>query len=94
MKFNKQFLIDKNETGDYVETGYTSKSRWALNYFGIFSHEGKFYRTTWQQGATEYQEQQPYEYDDAEVECPEVVPVQKTITVYEVTQASGGSEHG
>lgn len=94
MKFSKAFLINKNETDDYVATGFTSKSRWSLNYFGIFSYEGKFYRTTWQQGATEYQDTSPYEYDDSEIYCPEVVAVQKTITVYEPIQSDGGSEHG
>lgn len=83
MKFSKEFLVDLNEVGGYVATCMTHKSRWAVHYSGVFEYEGKLYQTTWQQGATEYQDVTPYEYEDGEIECPEVVPAQKIITVYE-----------
>ena len=57
--------------------------RWTSRHKLIFSHEGKFYRAYYSKGLTEYQEQGPYEDEGDEIECEEVRPVQKIITVYE-----------
>lgn len=37
----------------------------------VFEDNGKFYQTTYSEGATEMQYESPWEYDD-EVECTEV----------------------
>jgi len=68
---------------DVITTEITGTSRWSIHYKMIFSFDHKFYSTEYSRGATEYQDEGPYEYDSEEVECPEVKPVQKTITVYE-----------
>jgi len=43
-------------------------SRWSIQYEGIFKHleSGKFYRLNWQVGATESQDESPFEYDKPE----------------------------
>jgi hypothetical protein len=84
MKFSKEFLIDKLDTrGGYVAEGISGTSRWSIDHWGVFEHESKFYETVYSVGATECQDGRPYEYDDAEIECPEVVAVIKQVTVYE-----------
>lgn len=67
----------------FIDSGIDGKRRWSVDHWGVFAHEGKFYRTTYSVGATEQQDESPYEYEDDMIECPEVVPVSKTITVYE-----------
>jgi len=49
----------------------------------VFRHDGKFYETHYQRGATECQEERPYEHDEAEIECPEVFAREKTVIVCE-----------
>ena len=49
-------------------------NRWSIIYEGVFLHEnsGKYYKTTWSTGATEQQEEKPFEFDAPEL--TEVVP--------------------
>jgi hypothetical protein len=88
MKFKKELLqeltygdIDGYEVIEQKMTGHT---RWSLQYSMIFKFEDKLYKTSYSTGATEYQDEEPYEYEPDEIECPEVIPMEKTITVYEV----------
>lgn len=85
MKFDKEFLIDLAYAKDVpvVDEQIVGHSRWSIEYEQIFEHGGKFYRTSFSKGATEYQDEQPYEYDEDKIECQEVVPVEKVVTVYE-----------
>lgn len=80
MKFSKEFLQD--EGGETIECVITGKSRWALQYRRVFKHNERFYETHYSVGATESQEETPYEYDPSDIECAEVFPTQKTVTVY------------
>ena len=92
MKFDKSVLIDLLY-GDYdndgmkkayvIENELISNDRWSLHYRMIFKYADKYYETFYSRGATEYQDEQPYEFEDDMIECDEVVPVEKTITVYE-----------
>lgn len=90
MKFKKQQLKelvwgDEPEGLMIVEEPkIIDTSRWSIIYEMIFSFEDKFYETSFCRGATEHQEESPYEYDEDEIECKEVVPVEKTIIVYEI----------
>jgi len=87
VKFKKQDLIDLLEGEDSPLTEISNRivdnSRWSIQYKLIFSFGGKFYKTHYSVGATEYQSERPFEYDPDEIECQEVVPVERTITVYE-----------
>lgn len=55
---------------DWEETKGTKNieehSRWSVMYKGIFLHRpsGKYYELYWSVGATENQDEQPFEYDD------------------------------
>lgn len=84
MKFKKEFLLDEiMNTEAVVHTKIVDTSRWNIHYYMVFKHEGKLYGVYFSRGATEMQDEQPFEYDGDEIECDEVEAVQKTITVYE-----------
>lgn len=57
-------------------------SRWSVLHNIIFKYENKFWETQYSVGATENQDERPWEYDEV-VECCEVRPVEKIIIVYE-----------
>ena len=73
--YNKDFkIIDKN---------IVDHSRWSILYEIVVQNvkTGKFYKDSYSIGATESQDEQPYECTDQDFQ--EVFPVEKTITVYE-----------
>lgn len=81
MKFSKKFLqVDGGET---VYDRIVGHGRWSVHHERVFKHEGKFYKTDYRTGATESQDESPYDYEPDEIECVEVFPREKTITVYE-----------
>lgn len=92
MKFEKEWLKDlvwgdiPKEEATVVEKELVDTSRWSNIYEIVFKVEDKFYSSSYSVGATEMQDEQPYEYDDDEIECCEVVPVEKTIIVYEAVK--------
>lgn len=70
--FTKEFL--KNELDlpySAIKDTIVDTSRWSIQHEIIFEYEGKFYRTYYSVGATEMQDERPWEYDDT-VECTEV----------------------
>ena len=72
IKLHKDYL--KNELdlpSSAVLDEITDTSRWSIHHRIIFKHEGKFYETYYSEGATEMQDESPWEYED-EVECDEV----------------------
>lgn len=83
MKFTKEFLRESLYGDTTVQDTITDHSRWSVGHERIFKHEGKLYRTWYSVGATENQDESPYEYADNEIECPEVIAVTRTVTVYE-----------
>jgi hypothetical protein len=81
MKFSKEFLLEnalENEISDKI----IDRSRWSVTYRRIFEFQGKFYETHYSVGATEYQEECPYEGEGDEIECKEVFPTEVTVIVY------------
>ena len=85
MLFKKDFLkyIDNEKNVDVISTELIDSSRWSLQYRRVFLYEDRFYETYFSRGATEQQDEHPYEYDEDEIECNEVFPIEKTIIVYE-----------
>lgn len=72
MKFKKSYLI--NELGlpySAMVDKIIDTSRWSIHHEIVFEHQGKFYQTEYSEGATEMQDESPWEYDD-EVDCVEV----------------------
>ena len=64
---------------EIVDTG-----RWSVHKEAIVQRlsDGKFFKTNFSEGATESQDERPFEYD-SKATFTEVVPVEKTIVVYE-----------
>jgi hypothetical protein len=59
----------------------TDHGRWSVGYTGVFQHTPtrKHYRLNWSRGATECQDESPFEYTDpdpVEVEQREVTAIQ------------------
>lgn len=81
MKFTKEQLLDKLD-GEAEEDTIVETSRWSVLHDLIFRHEGNFYQTTYSCGATEQQDEAPFEYNDPETECPLVVQVPETVMVW------------
>lgn len=83
MKFTKEFLQESiDDTENTVQDIIIDHSRWSVTHHRIFKHEGKFYETFYSVGATENQDEAPYEWADNEIECAEVQPVETMIVVY------------
>lgn len=86
MEFKKQWLQDlvweDVEDGEIIENDVVDTSRWSIHYNLVFKFNDKFYNTSYSRGATESQYEDPFEYEDDEIECVEVAPVTKTITIY------------
>jgi hypothetical protein len=91
--FKKDALQDlvSGESGTLkkVSDTITGKSRWSLNHELVFQEEatGRFFCTHYSEGATEQQDESPFEYDPDDVEVTEVFPVEKTVTVYSTKPA-------
>jgi hypothetical protein len=87
MKLTKEeacnIICDFENDWETVSTSVDSNSRWSIHKSGVFKHlpTNKFYRLKWSEGATEYQDERPFEYSDPDP--IEVRPVEKTIIVYE-----------
>lgn len=59
------------------------QNRWSIIYLGVFVHKptGKHYEMSWSVGATEYQDEQPFENHDPEPY--EVIETERLVTVWE-----------
>lgn len=51
-----------------VDQKIIDSSRWSMSMESIVKIDGKYYRVHWEQGATEYQENEYYEQEADEVE--------------------------
>lgn len=85
MKFKKEDLIGlaygSHDADVYkvIQKEIEETSRWSVHYSMVFEFEGKLYLTNYSIGATEMQDEDPYEYDDDEIECCEVEAYEATI---------------
>jgi len=75
-EYNEDFEVIKDEI-------YDDGARWTNTYELIVKRilDNKYFRSYYTRGATEYQEQGPWEYENPKF--IEVFPVEKTIIVYE-----------
>ncbi len=72
MKFKKEFLMNELDLPwSAIENNIVDSSRWSISYEIVFKHEEKYYSAYYSVGATESQDESPWEYED-EVECTEV----------------------
>lgn len=76
-EFSKEFLLDILCSGDKViEDKIVEHRRWSVDHEMIFKHEGKYYRSYYSRGATEMQDEQPYEHEKDPIKVTEVKKVQ------------------
>lgn len=81
-KFMQGILWDEHDEATIVSDEIVDNSRWSIIHDLTFKYNDKFYNTSYSVGATEQQDESPWEYED-EVVCHEVTPVEKTVIVYE-----------
>ena len=76
MKFKKEMLreivYDDCMFAEMVEDIITGTTRWSIIHRMIFKYKGRFYQVIYSKGATEQQEEIPFEYAAEEIDCPEV----------------------
>lgn len=73
MLINKKILLeDLDLPWSAIENTVVDNSRWSIQHEIIFEYQGKFYCTYYSVGATEQQDESPWEYED-NVGCTEVV---------------------
>lgn len=87
MKFKVDFLKDELDLPySAIESKIIDNNRWSVIYEIIFEYNGKFYQTSYSTGATEMQDESPWEYE-SEIECDEVekklVEIEKWVPVNE-----------
>lgn len=69
---------------EVVQSNLIDTTRWSHVHERVYKDlaTGKYWRTTYRVGATECQDEGPYEYDGEEIELEEVVPVEIKKTIY------------
>ena len=82
-----QDLLIEGGTEDLglIDDIISGKSRWSINHNLVFTEKAtwRFYRVRYSEGATEQQDERPFEYDGDDIEAEEVRPVKRVVTVYE-----------
>ncbi len=83
-KSNLQSLVGYEEVEDLevVHDEIWDHRRWVVVHRLIFKKNNKLYETTYNIGATESQDESPFEYEPDEISCQEVREIQ--IKGYEV----------
>ena len=72
------------KTPGKVHDQITDNGRWSIHHKMIFkAKDGLHYQTHYSVGATEYQDETPFEYAPVQIECEQVEQVEKTVLVWE-----------
>ena len=73
MTFSKDYLMNELDLpyGRTVSDKIIDTTRWSIIHEIIFEDKGRFYQTTYSEGATECQDESPWEYEE-NIECDEV----------------------
>jgi hypothetical protein len=63
-------IDDDHDDWAKVKEEIIDTRRWSVRYLGVFSHKpsGRFYQMAWSVGATEQQDEQPFEFETPELE--------------------------
>lgn len=70
------------DVAEVVQDEITDTTRWSVHHECVFKLEDKFYMTDYSVGATEMQDESPYEYDGDWVRVTEVEEKQVTVTKF------------
>lgn len=86
-KYSRDYLVNElglPYEGNVIYDKIIDTTRWSIVHEIVFEDNGKFYQTTYMEGATEIQDERPWEYEDV-IECTEValreVKVKKWVPV-------------
>lgn len=84
-----ELLYDDSEVLSTIKTDIIDTSRWSIINEIVFEDlsDGKFYSTTYSVGATECQDESPWEYDGDEIECYQVEPKEVIKIEYQAVKA-------
>ena len=76
----RDIVWEDHEDWQKIRVDIVDSTRWSIVYEGVFLHipSNKHYLLGWRKGATEMQEEQPFEYED-EVEAKEVELVEVVV---------------
>jgi len=76
MNFKKEVLqaivYDDCINADKIEDRITGITRWSILHEMVFKYADKFYTVQYSIGATEMQDERPFENHAGKIECPEV----------------------
>lgn len=75
----KQEALEVLDGRDVIKNDIIEHTRWSVLHEITFKRNDKLYQTTYAVGATEYQDETPWQYEDT-IECYEVQP--KFTTTY------------
>ena len=77
--YSKDYLVNELDLPySAIFDEMTDVSRWSIHHRIVFEDGGKFYSAHYSEGATESQDERPWEYD-GDVECSEVELKEVTI---------------
>lgn len=85
LKLSREKLTDELDLPfNAIEDNVINNDRWSIQHEIIFEYEGKYYRTYYSVGATEMQDERPWEYDPNpdSIECDEVRKVDRLQSVW------------
>ncbi len=91
MKLSKEKMYEILDSDDVVENNVVDNSRWSIHHELIFRYEDRVYRSFYSVGATEMQDESPWDGEDP-VECAEMVSVEKTVVVWSPATESAHQE--
>jgi hypothetical protein len=79
----RMIIWDDDENFKIINQSIVDTTRWSIitNIIVQRQSDGKFFKSCYSKGATECQDERPYEGEDPVFE--EVFPVEKTVTIYE-----------
>lgn len=77
-----EIISEESEDSELIEDVITDTSRWSIHHNIVFKKDNRFYSTWYSEGATEYQDERPWD-SKTEVECTEVRPVETKKIVYQ-----------
>lgn len=89
MKFKKRDLLSMLRSDESVlikiQDEISDHLRWSVAHDVVFQDRitGRYFRSYYSEGATESQDESPWQWDPEEIECDEVRPVEKVVIVYE-----------
>ena len=87
----KKGFVEDDVVYSVVKNEQVDSSRWSSHHDLIFIADDKFYSTYYSKGLTESQDESPFEYEPDEIECIEVIPVEKTVVVTEYVSAENAN---